>query len=191
MSKHRGIEVDLNQAELVGLELEPQSGLTRIYRNHRDAFLMYCRRYQCPTEFHLEAYHDAVLVFFDMFNAGKYDGDKASIKTLIFAIGKNKLLEKMRREGKFKSVEILLENDVNLQSFQTKEEAWGDNEGRIEIALNQLSVGCREILVMFYYLRYSIEAIQNRMNHANENVTKSHKSRCLKKMKALFKTIKL
>jgi RNA polymerase sigma-70 factor (ECF subfamily) len=52
-----------------------------------------------------------------------------------------------------------------------------------------LSESCREVLTLFYYNHFSIDAIMPQMGYANENVTKSHKSRCLRKLKEIFKSI--
>ena len=175
--------------ELQLLTKDSRAGLTAIYKKYREGFLAYCTKYQCPRELHLEAYHDAVLVFYDLFKEGKYNPETAGVKTLIYAIGKKQLLQKIRKEKRFKTLVKELEKEVNLSQVPGQKVIWNEQDNRMEKAMAKMSESCREILVLFYYHRYSIEAIQRDMGHANENVTKAHKSRCLKKLKKIFKTM--
>ncbi|MDX1478954.1 MAG: sigma-70 family RNA polymerase sigma factor [Saprospiraceae bacterium] len=168
------------------LQTDPDTGITELYKYLRDAFLSFSRKQGYPEEIAQEAYHDAILGFYNLYRTGQYSGERASVKTLVFAIGKNQALQKMRKERKHMQTDELDDRYVNLWQDQAKEQVADDDSEQLAYALGLLPESCRGILTLFYYHRFSIEAIRHRLGHANDNVTKSHKSRCLRKLKELF-----
>ena len=167
-----------------------KSAISAIYREFKSQYLGFIRRYNADEEMHLESFHDAILVFYKIYKNGKYKPENASMKTLIFAIGKKKLFQKFRDQKKLSEREVSYELDVNLLRIVDKEVVWNERDERLKGAFSDLSGSCREILTLFYYHRYSIDAIMHELGHANENVTKSHKSRCLAKLRSIFKSTK-
>ncbi len=184
------VNINAEKNLLVQLEKNPQKAITDIYRMYRDSYHGFISRYAAREEMKTESYHDAVLIFYDIYRKGKYDPENASIKTLIFAIGKKKLFQQLKKEKTARDFEFKLTQEVNLSGIQVEEEVWNENDFRLKRSFAEISESCRQILTLFYYHGYSIEAIRIEMDHANDGVTKSHKSRCLKKLKTIFKTIK-
>jgi RNA polymerase sigma-70 factor (ECF subfamily) len=178
-----------DESLLAEIDTSPRSGLTRLYEVFREPFLAFCRKHGYPEEVSLEAYHDAVLAFYHLYRDGQYTGEKAGIKTLLYAIGKNQIFQKLRKETRYSSLVANIDIDVNLFSSDSHEAVLDERDQQLAHAFGGLSEGCREVLTLFYYYRFSINAITHEMGYANENVTKSHKSRCLRKLKELYKTI--
>ena len=50
-------------------------------------------------------------------------------------------------------------------------------------AIKSLGDSCQQVLIHFYYDHLSIKEIMRLMNYKSENVTKSKKSQCIKKLK--------
>jgi RNA polymerase sigma factor (sigma-70 family) len=163
------------------IERDPDSTLADLYKLYKSDFMCYIRQFGGVDEEHLDSYHDAVLGFYDVWVSGRYDAQRASIKTLLFTIGKYKLLTRKSR--------------------QHREPAWGDLESAGEVievieadertedmvainaAMCTLGKGCQKIIKLFYYQRYSISDIASLLKYKNENVVKAHKSRCMKQLR--------
>ncbi len=58
---------------------------------------------------------------------------------------------------------------------------------KLKAGIKELGKKCQEIIRLFYFHRYSIAAIAEDLGYSNENVVRSHKSRCLKKLKTMIK----
>jgi DNA-directed RNA polymerase specialized sigma24 family protein len=101
----------------------------------------------------------------------------------VFSIAKYTLFAKLRKRGKEVPNEQIDQDAVFEPSY------FGDEEESEDLrnAMNQLSEGCRKVLVLFYYRRYTIEAIMHTLNYKNENTAKANKSRCLKKLREIMK----
>lgn len=168
---------------------EGMEAITEVYKRYRNEFLSFARQYNsaAPRETLLNAWHDAVIDFYEIALAGRYDPQKSSLKTFLFSIGKYKLLNQLKKEGKnqFLSIE---ENDFlqNPDFSFLKREQLAEKEQLIKKGLDMLGEKCRELLILIYYRQYSSEAVQIAMNYGNANVVYSHKSRCLKQLKAIL-----
>jgi RNA polymerase sigma-70 factor (ECF subfamily) len=128
-----------------------------------------------------------MLAFYDIWLEGKYDATRASISTLLCAIGRNKLLTrlgKQTRDVEWTELDSLL--DVGAEETSEVEET---RLNEIERALGILGEGCREIIVLFYYHRRSIGEITKQLSYKNDNVVKAHKSRCMKRLKEIIQSI--
>jgi RNA polymerase sigma-70 factor (ECF subfamily) len=174
---------------LAAIDANPRVGITHLYSEFRESFVAFCRKHRYADDVVLEAYHDAVLAFYRLYRDGKYSGEQAGIKTVLFAIGKNKVFQKLREERAYKARVTNADFSVNLFADTTHETVLLEGDQQLAEAFAGLSESCREVLTLFYYNHFSIDAIMHQMGYANENVTKSHKSRCLRKLKEIFKSI--
>ena len=62
-----------------------------------------------------------------------------------------------------------------------------DNQLKLARRLNEISDSCRQVLQLFYYRGLTIEEIVELTHYKDGNTVRSHKSRCLKHLKSLFK----
>ena len=60
----------------------------------------------------------------------------------------------------------------------------------LQSAIRRLGEGCRKILVLFYYKRYSIDSIAADLGYGKDSV-KTQKSRCLKKLRSHLEPVEL
>ena len=86
-----------------------------------------------------------------------------------------------------------------LLNVETKEEDY--TEIRIEEStpsersiilskyLDSISESCRKVLELFYYRNLTVEEIVQVTEYKDGNTVRSHKSRCLKRLKSLFKKV--
>jgi RNA polymerase sigma-70 factor (ECF subfamily) len=164
----------------------PDKLISVLYRRHKSTFLGYIRRYGGESADHLEVYHDSMLAFYDIWLEGKYDATRASISTLLCAIGRNKLLTRLGKQTReVELTELNSQVDVGIEETSEVEDQLLDS---VEQALSRIGDGCREIIVLFYYHRRSIAEITRQLKYKNENVVKAHKSRCMKRLKEIVQS---
>lgn len=173
-----------DQLVLEALRQELNSGNMATFQVHylryKPDFLRFARNYTRDEEVALDVYHDACIVLFENIKSGKLVTLSSTLKTYLFSIAKHMLITKLRRRGK----EIQTDGEVapvEVDAFYASEEDERTDELRHQ--LRSMGGSCRQILELFYYRRYSIDAIMHAMQYKNENTVKAHKSRCLQKLR--------
>ena len=161
--------------------------LTRTYEAYRNEFISWaCRSYGCSGEDAKEAYQVSFLIFYDNVLSGKLTQISSSLKTYIFAIGKNKIFEQHRYRSKNQHEvnEQVIRHDV----FQMDEH--GDEKEEkykmVEQGLTQLGNPCKQILEMVYYEKRSMDYITQSLGYKNMSTTKNQKYKCLNRLRKLF-----
>ena len=95
------------------------------------------------------------------------------------------LLKKIRKNDREADI------DNNLHTIESNDLLYpfpmelNDQQKKIRYAINKLGGKCKELILLFYYKRYSIEAIMHQMGYKNENTVKAHKSRCMKSLEKI------
>lgn len=160
------------------LEQSPERGIEKIYVELRNEFLAFTNNICTDRPWQLDAYHQGVISFYELYCSGRYDAKRASIKTLVFGMGKNRLLTRLKQEGKINHIDQWIDVPETSRDVDTTEMVQ-----QMTKAMKNLGEKCQRIIELFYYHRYSIHAIQVEMKYLNENTVKAHKSRCLKRLK--------
>ena len=150
------------------------------YESYRAGYVRFASRYTDDKDMILDSYQDAFIALYENVTEGKITEIKSSLKTYVFSIAKYSLFAKLRKKGKEVETEDL--SDLAIQDESVKN-AFGEEQYlEVKNALGELGEKCREVLVLFYYRGFTIDAIMREMGYKNENTTKVHKSRCLKKL---------
>ena len=161
-------------------------GLVILYQSCRDEFRQWAsRRYQVDSDVVQDAFQDAIMALRFNISHGKVDGLKSSLKTYLFAIGKNQLVNRLKKQKyEFSAEDLSTLEKVSL--IAGEKEALSDRQERIRALVKRMDEPCHSILYMFYYLGYSMEIIATRMEYKSEDVAKTLKSRCIKKIKEVL-----
>lgn len=172
---------------LQSFESDPDGTLEQIYTTYRQSFMEFARTYSKDETLTIDCFQEAVISLYENLAIGRVTDQNTTVKTYLYAIGKYKLINAQRKKG--------VDLKINLHSIENviTDEAQDDNEHRqsiVDSAFEQLGQKCKEVLLKFYYHRYSIEAIMHAMSYKNENTVKAHKSRCLAKMKDIINNSK-
>ena len=175
-----------NQRVIATLYSELLAGDMRGFRQHYDAYrtayVNFARRYTEDEELIADSYQDAFIVLYENVVEQKVTELNSSLKTYVFSIAKYSLFAKLRSRGK----EIVMDDlspVINENARSQVDQMDDPRLDQLREGMKNLSEGCRKILTLFYYRRYSIDAIMHEMSLKNENTVKAHKSRCLKKLK--------
>lgn len=160
--------------------------LEQVYERYRIEFVSWItKNYSCSLEEAMDVYQFSVLILYENIVSGKLQHLSSSLKTYLFAIGKNKMLE-------FKKSSNRMISGVNDDMFyvpgESKEEAeaYEQNLKLVETCLDDLGEPCRTILEAYYYHKSSMEDIASKMDYKNAETVKNLKYKCMKRLKKIF-----
>ena len=168
------------------IRLEGHITLKEIYLVHRDEFVQWARhQFQCDEEEALDVFQETVIALYENVMRGKLTELTSSLKTYLFAIGKNKLLELKRYKSRFDLSAI---PDVPDEEPQVPDEnMMAAVRGSIEL----LSSPCRKLLVDYYYHNRTLQEMMTLHGYKNTDTVKSQKYRCLQKLRKIFESLKV
>lgn len=172
---------------LEAFESDREATLADIYRTYRSSFLSYSRRLSDDEELTIDCFQEAVISLYENLAIGKVTDQKSTVQTYLYAIGKHKILNAQKK--KKTQLKLVMEQAESEEQQKEADEATFKKE-LIAKSFDQLGQKCRDILLKFYYQRYSVEAIMVSMNYKNENTVKAHKSRCLAQLREIVMNIK-
>jgi len=160
--------------------------LQPVYQIYREDFLQFCRSYGAEDDDILDVYQDAIIALYENVVTGKLQQLRSSLKTYIFSIGKHLLLNKLKRGQRTTLEENPLSDSEIIKPIVWKNLELSQQQQRMQQALDTLGGTCRELLLLFYYERFSMEAIAARMGYKNTNTAKAHKARCMKSLRVIL-----
>ena len=160
--------------------------LAYLYRTYRAEFIQYCKVYQLTEADLVDAFQDAIIAFYENVASGRLQELRSSTKTYLFAIGKNVVFNKLRARKRQLPLEVeladhLVDEDLMWQRIQLDHQQYA-----MGTALDRLGGKCRQLLLLFYYDRNSIEAITAKMGYSSDNATKVSKSRCMQQLRQIY-----
>jgi RNA polymerase sigma factor (sigma-70 family) len=176
----------MDQKEVIArIKAGHEEDLDEIYRKYRKEFLLWVTRtYHCSEEDGKDIFQSTVIIFFESIIKGKLTELKSSIKTYLFAIGKNKILELSRTQNKEVMIEAVNENE---HFYLPKEPEEGlENFKKVEKCLETLGDPCKTILQLYYYQKLSITQITEKLNYKNDDTSKNLKYKCLQRLKKIY-----
>lgn len=168
------------------LQSQGSSALDLLYRAYRTEFFRFAARYRLSDSDIADIYQDSMIALYENALKGKIKDLKSSLKTYLFAIGKNLIFNRFKSAKRVDLKDNLLAEESADADFISEIDL-NYQQQQLHDALNELGGACKELLVFFYYRRFTIESIMNRMNYGSENSVKANKSRCMKKLRALVK----
>ncbi len=168
-----------------------ESKLMAIYRAYRNDFIYWAmRHFSCSEEIAKDVFQVAITIFYENIVSGKLTKLSSSVKTYLFAIGKNKLHEnQVAREREMRIQQY--EQDRIKSGFQLEPLEGDTSEEKeamyamLEKSLKDLGEPCRTVLEMYYYRDMSIEAIANKMDYKSSDSAKTQKYKCLTRLKKI------
>ncbi len=162
-----------------------QKILAQIYQQHREEFMQWLiKNYRCELGVAKDIYQVSVVVFYDNIVSGKLVQLSSSVKSYLFAIGKNKMREYLRQRQKvnFQTDSLLFDQLEHKDEGDEKIEQEKVYEA-IEHGLKELGEPCKSLLEAFYYYRMGMDAICERLGYSNSNSAKVAKYKCLGRLR--------
>ena len=162
---------------------DAEKTLSSIYLWYRQDFMDFGKSMIDENALVIDAFQDSVIALYQNLLNERIQSNSASVKTYLFEIGKRKIFSAIRKTSKEVLEEdplssVAVEEDRNLSNM--------DQEDKMKKAINKLNITCQKLLILFYYRKYSIDAIMHSLDMKNENSVKANKSRCIKKLKSIL-----
>lgn len=159
--------------------------LAEIYRAHRNEFVNWATgHFTCTPEEARDIYQASIITLYDNIVKEKLQHLNGSVKTYLFAIGKNKILELRRADKKFENAALGEEFDVE----DIKDAAAEEHESRLKVVqacLEQLGDPCRTLLELYYLNKTSLEELADQLHYKNTDTVKNLKCRCLSRLREM------
>lgn len=159
-----------------------------LYQLYRNEFIVWSKStYKCSEEQAKDAFQEAILDFHQNVITGQLTELSSTIKTYLFQIGKFKLLNIQKKEGRltYHDALHLIENGEVSQFMEDENKAY--TQEQISKAIEKLPDDCQKVLKLFYFNEFDMESIAREMEYKNADTAKSKKSLC---MKNLFNELK-
>ncbi|RKQ50148.1 RNA polymerase sigma-70 factor (ECF subfamily) [Roseivirga pacifica] len=165
-----------------------QSVISAIYRQLRPEFLSWAAvRFRVDQDKIVDVFQESVIIFYRNVAKGKLTELNISVKTYLFAIGKNLLLKTIRDE----KVQLDID-ELPAETFKDweLEKAYEESHRKqlLSNALDALGPPCKQIILMFYYREFSMEAIQEQLEYKSEAVARTQKKRCMQYLREVLNT---
>ncbi len=158
--------------------------MEQIYNEYRNEFIGWSvENHSISEQDALDHYQDTITIFFEKVMNGTLQEIESSVKTYLFGIGKNRILQQFQKENTRQRHEedvsehyrFLAEKEINEIYTKASQTASG--------MFSLLGDKCQEILKLFYFDKRSMTEIASLMNFKNEGVARTSKKRCLEKIR--------
>lgn len=163
-----------------------QTELSLIYETYRHEFLHWIgREFHCDEDDAKDIYQLTILIFYDNIRQGKLEHLVSSVKTYLFGIGKNIMMDNLRKAKRHTPID----QERWLKEYLVDETDHLPPEPLFEAAkkaLTKLGNPCQQLIEMFYYGRKSLEEITEALSYKNTETTKNQKCKCMKRLRKLF-----
>ncbi|MGB1241605.1 MAG: RNA polymerase sigma factor [Chitinophagales bacterium] len=163
--------------------------ITELYETYRKEFFVWIKnKYQCTDEEALDAYQESVLVLYNNVKKGKLIKFTSSIKTYLFAIGRNVVLYNRRKFQREQSgiTDKEIGRIADSESAQVNLQI-SDSQKILMDTLNEMTNTCKSLIMLYYTHNLPFKKIAKKLGYKSETVARMQKMRCMKKMKVLVK----
>lgn len=170
------------------IKIGDEQAVTQLYEQYRKEFFLWIKnKYQCTDEEAIDAYQESVLVMYNNIKKGKLIKFTSSIKTYLFAIGRNVILYNRRKFQRERSNITDKENEiVDKESVQVNLQVSERQKILVEV-LNDMGNPCKSLIMLYYTENLPFKEIAKRLNYKTETVARMQKMRCLKRMRKTMK----
>ena len=168
---------------------DSEKGLKEIYTNYRNEFLLWAvRHHKCTMDEAKDVFQQSVIIFYENIRSGKLTEITTQVKTYIFSIGKNKILELVRAKKKqLPEFNDRIYGDSSYLYDEVDDE-YEEKLRNIETSLIKLGDPCKSILMQYYYHKKSMLEISDKLNYKNSETVKNLKYKCLQRLKRIVST---
>lgn len=136
-----------------------------------------------------DVFNDSMIAFYEKVGNGELDDFQGSVHSLIFTIGRNKVVDLIRKKQPGRQLEVsaeVIDKFSNIE-FDEFDEVEQEKKNVITNIVRRLEEPCRKILFMFYYHSFSMTEIAEEMQYKNADVAKTKKNICMNRVKAVAK----
>ena len=164
--------------------------LKQIYQKHREPFIAWATGKFPTVETVIieDVYSESVVDFYENILKKKYK-HSASIKTYLFTLGRNKIVNIIQKKitHQKKTDEIIIQEESRTTINPEATQRQNEQSTIIKKLMSELCEDCRQVLTLYYFHGHSMKEIAEKMNYKNANVSKTKKRGCFKDLMTLAK----
>lgn len=167
-----------------------RKALEVFYHDQKESFFVWAkRRFDCDDDTIIDVFQDAIVTLYFNVKEDRITKFEINVEAYLFGIAKNLLLKKnlkAKREklvGEFKEWEPQL-IDVNIYNRFNVDKDHFNYE--LQKAFRSMQSKCKSIIQLYYYHRFTLESIANRLGYNNTDTVKARKNQCMKQLRALL-----
>jgi RNA polymerase sigma-70 factor (ECF subfamily) len=159
--------------------------LEEVYARFRTSFLTWITHtHKCTKEEALDIYQYTILSFYENVVEGSFENmNEAGIKTYLYSIGKNKLLNDSRRRMKVTYTDTIEDNEEPVEIESDVEFIKSQKIEKIKAALLEVGNPCKELLELFYFNNLSADEIAEVMDYKNGSTVRNVKYKCIQRIR--------
>lgn len=163
---------------LSGIRSGDNKLVSRLYDMYRGEFIAYvCREFSLDRDDAVELYQESFIALYENVRDGKLMRLTASLKTYLFRIARNKMMNRLRDS---KSHMPLTED------FIEHDDEWTPQHQITYEIVQRMEEPCNTVLTLYYWDKCSMEEIARKMNYSGAPVAQNRKSLCLRKLKSVL-----
>lgn len=181
------MEISVDQDVLSQIRNGDRTYLRTLYEEQRPEFMVWISKYyQCDDETAAEVYQQAFITMYYNVKDGKLTRLSSSVKTYLFAVGKNLLRDQFKVAKRRQEIlEVAVETEELDTGIIEKYEQSGMKDV-VRQLLNKIGEPCKTVLELFYFKNYAMDAIAAHMQYKSEQIAAKRKFICLKQMRNLM-----
>ncbi len=182
----------INQMEKAQLLAKLQKGNEAVFQGIYDEYRMLfvnwaANRYKLDQETLLDVFQEAVAELFLKVKKKQYDPEKASVKTYLFSIGTNHILERMR-EASRNPTDMAWSDLENSRGWtiEAYQSSLNETNHEVENLLQDVHYTHRRVMELYYLEGCSMSEIARRLGYQNSDAVKAVKYRIVNYIKSNF-----
>jgi RNA polymerase sigma factor (sigma-70 family) len=173
--------------KLLGLIKNGDQGtLQQLYEELRRPFMVWATQIlKCPDEDGLEIYQRSFTVLYLNIRNGKLTVLTSSLKTYLFAIGRNIHKEWNRGQQRYAfglDHNEELDDHLDFNIFE-QQQGYEHQKEVVRRLLQHIGEPCKTLMDLIYLQGYSYTEVVQELQYSNEQVARKRKCMCLKKLR--------
>lgn len=168
-----------------------EKAFVALYNRHKTEFASWLQnKFKLSRDESLEIFQLTMVTFYENVINNKIPALTSTLKTYLYAIGKNKALEFFRKNKKTHPMGISAGTEPETLLFDIEEESdIADEEHRyntMRVSLEKLGDPCAQIIIFFYFKNMPLIEIKERFGYKTEQSVKSQKFKCMERLRSIY-----
>lgn len=167
-----------------------ETALIELYKLYRNEFISWSyKNFLIDSDDAKDLFQEAIIAFYKNVKSGQLTDLSSDVKTYLFAIGKFKVLnfiKKHNRSVTYSDFSVLkvVEPTENTMEDKAEQEFI---RATVKKFLNEQCDDCKKVLELYYFKDMDMKSIAKEMGYKNADVAKKKKYECFKKLAEMVK----
>ncbi|MBP6334738.1 MAG: sigma-70 family RNA polymerase sigma factor [Bacteroidia bacterium] len=150
-----------------------------LYKRHFNMVRYFVKQNSGSNDDASDLFQEVLIIIFEKLRDQKLQLT-CSLKTYIYSIARNQWMKQLRARKNTVSIK-------NFEDFVSVEiEEVEPPSISIVNLLNEIGDACRNLLILFYYRKKTMEEISVELNYSNADTAKNQKYKCIQRLKKMI-----